>query len=275
MLTELANRFGSDKGTTVGAKHAYTLLYTLLFEGFRERPVRLLELGLARGGPEVGRNPNRLVPNVPSIQMWLDYFRDVHVTGFDISDFSQFVTERFKFVRGDLGATEDLAKLKEDGDTFDIIVDDGSHASYHQMLAFQELFPCVRKGGFYIIEDLHWQPPDYERILPKAPKARDFFAAAVRGNCLEAEGADRQKLENALAACASINLISGDTLDRLRWFYAREFGELTCLGGMGRGFKEAVGAIKSGRPGKVRRLFRRKLPKLVVIKKAEVVQVSR
>jgi hypothetical protein len=51
-LTELANRYGSDKGTVHGAQHNYTALYDLLFVRLRQQPIAFLELGLARGGPE-------------------------------------------------------------------------------------------------------------------------------------------------------------------------------------------------------------------------------
>ena len=61
------------------------------------------------------------------------------------------------------GATE-----REQGG-FDVIVDDGSHASYHQQLTMLKLFALVKSGGLYIIEDLNWQPPEYEAKLPNVP----------------------------------------------------------------------------------------------------------
>jgi len=45
----------------------------------------------------------------------------------------------------------------------DIIIDDASHASHHQQKGFLELFPKLKSGGLYIIEDLRWQPKGMEK----------------------------------------------------------------------------------------------------------------
>jgi hypothetical protein len=42
-------------------------------------------------------------------------------------------------------------------------------------LAFKYLFPVLRSGGTYIIEDLHWQSPTYEGKSIPVPKTSDFM----------------------------------------------------------------------------------------------------
>jgi hypothetical protein len=42
--------------------------------------------------------------------------------------------------------------------SFDVIIDDGSHASVDQQLCFRSFFPLLADGGWYFIEDLDWQP---------------------------------------------------------------------------------------------------------------------
>jgi hypothetical protein len=174
-LTELANRFKSDKGTQAGTPpHRYTYLYDLLFWPLKEEALRFLEIGLAVGGPEVGGSTERTVAS-PSAQMWLSYFPKAHIYGFDISDFSHIEDPRFTFIRGDAGSEADLRRLGHAAPTFDVIIDDASHASYHQQLAFKILFPKLAPGGVYIIEDLQWQSPVYENALPQVPKTAVFF----------------------------------------------------------------------------------------------------
>jgi SAM-dependent methyltransferase len=181
-LTKLANKYGSDKGTSIGnPPHGYTILYDLLFYSLRQFDINLLEIGLAIGGPELGGPVERTVPS-PSVEMWLDYFSAGNIFGFDICDFSHIKNARFKFVRGDCGSEADLAKLVDGTQSYDIIIDDGSHASFHQQLAFRVLFPHLRPGGVYVIEDLHWQSPFYEDALPRVPKSADFFKHYLESN---------------------------------------------------------------------------------------------
>jgi hypothetical protein len=159
-LTDLADSYGSDKGST---KHRYTELYQLLFQPRRDQNINFLEMGLQIGGPEHGQSEDRKTTDLPSVRMWMEYFPKAHITGLDISDFSWFQDERFSFVRCDMDRRENIAKAKEKMPEFDIIIDDASHASHHQQNAFIELFPKVKSGGLYIIEDLRWQPEPYER----------------------------------------------------------------------------------------------------------------
>ena len=176
-LTDLANQFGSDKGTKHGSPpHKYTYLYDLVLARYRSREINLLELGLAGGGPEVGGPRERTVDS-PSVQMWLEYFAAGHVFGFDVSDFSHIRHPRFTFIRGDLGSEADLERVAQAAEGYDIVMDDASHASWHQQLAFKHLFPRLRDGGSYIIEDLHWQSPFYEGLASGVPTTADFMIA--------------------------------------------------------------------------------------------------
>jgi hypothetical protein len=129
-LTELANKFRSDKGTTHGEPpHKYTYLYDLLFWPLREKNINFLEMGLAVGGPEIGGPIDRQVDS-PSVRMWAEYFYNAKIYGFDISDFSHMNHPRFKFTRGDSGSEQDIRRLSAVTSHFDIIIDDASHASY-------------------------------------------------------------------------------------------------------------------------------------------------
>ncbi len=198
-LTELANEFGTDKGTLVGNRHHYTLVYEKLFSGLRERELRLLEIGLSIGGPELGAPASRQVIRVPSIDMWLSYFPRAFVTGLDISDCSHFKKERFSFISADCG---DQAALRSavGGRQFDIVLDDGSHASFHQQLTMLELFRSVAPGGYYIVEDLDWQPEAYERELPPVAKTADLLLWLTKAPAKEAHGLFNERVWRGLAA---------------------------------------------------------------------------
>ena len=98
-LTKLADECGSDKGTVHMHPHKYTYLYDLVFYPLRDAAITFVEMGLAVGGPEVGRPADRQATS-PSVRMWQQYFSRAQIVGFDISDFSHQENERFRFVRG-------------------------------------------------------------------------------------------------------------------------------------------------------------------------------
>lgn len=159
-LSDLADRFGSDKGST---KHRYAEPYHMLFQPLRARAVTFLEMGLLIGGPEHGVSADRATADLPSIRMWLEFFPKAKIIGLDVSDFSWFKHKRFAFHRCDMDVHENIAAAAARMPEPDVIVDDASHASHHQQHGFLELFPKLASGGFYIIEDLRWQPEAYER----------------------------------------------------------------------------------------------------------------
>ena len=80
-LTDLADRYGSDKGS---AKHRYTELYHMLFHPYRQRRINFLEMGLLIGGPEQGHAADRQTTDLPSIRMWLEYFPKARIHGLDV-----------------------------------------------------------------------------------------------------------------------------------------------------------------------------------------------
>jgi hypothetical protein len=225
-LTALANQFGTDKGTVTGAANAYTLVYEVLFEPLRERPIDLLEIGLSAGGPEVGVDADRWVEDIPSIRMWHAYFPKARIHGLDISDFTRFRSDWFTFFRADCGDAAQLRQVAESGARFEVVIDDGSHASFHQQLALCTLFDAVKPGGLYVLEDLSWQPEEYERLLPRVPKSADLLARFLATGRFPAEGAiSREAWQRVEDQIANAILFDEDQLVTMRRLYNRATGE--------------------------------------------------
>lgn len=64
--------------------------------------------------------------------------------------------KRAKLLKVDQGSKEHLQKaMREINAPLDVIIDDGGHQMMQQQVSFETLFPYVRPGGMYIIEDLH------------------------------------------------------------------------------------------------------------------------
>jgi len=225
-LTRLANLVGTDKGTTTGAAHGYSLVYETVFGPLRHQPrVDLLELGLAIGGPELGGDADRPVSGSPSVDMWLGYFDAAHVVGFDISDFSEIRHERFHFVRGDGGKVADLEQIAALGRRFDVIIDDASHASFHQQLGLATLFKLLKPGGLYIVEDLGWQPAAYEASLPPVPATARLLVGFMRtGEVAPSAAISPEAARELRQGVSSVLLFDESLLNTNADNYNRRFG---------------------------------------------------
>lgn len=145
-LTEIGVRFKTDKATT----HKYTKRYEEFFGPLRDKKIKLLEIGIFKGA---------------SLQMWHEYFPEGSIFGIDNCGIEGFnitpesikslENNRLKTFIGDQSNRDHLIKfIKKYGDNFDIIIDDGLHFQKHQQISLGLLFPYVKLGGFYIIEDL-------------------------------------------------------------------------------------------------------------------------
>lgn len=182
VLTTLANKYNVDKGNKYKCSHHYTIKYQeiisdLLHQRIKDNNMdifKLLEIGLNRD------NTN----SISSLMMWNDYFHNyIDITGFDIQpDFNKFnsLYKNIKINIGDQSNIDDLQQLKNK--KYDIIIDDGYHASKHQQITFKELWFNVSSNGYYIIEDLHYQP-EYETCL----KTKKMFEEWKNGNWIESE----------------------------------------------------------------------------------------
>jgi hypothetical protein len=179
-LTSLADRFGSDKGTLFNG-HGYTRVYSRLFQPLRGDSIVFLEVGLHRFEADKRRPGNveggvvsATATKAPSLAMWQAFFSKAKIFGFDIDDFSSVSMERCTILRGDMSSSSDLERLVQAiGGPIDVVIDDASHASHHQQIALGHIFPHVRSGGLYIIEDLCWQDEGFERAA--VPKTRNLL----------------------------------------------------------------------------------------------------
>lgn len=161
-LVLLADRFGSDKGFR---KTLYTRVYEDVLGPHRHGIKRMLEIGLLchMDQHRIGGSSFR---KAPSLSMWSKYFPNAKVYGFDINDFSVARGEWQKIYRGDQSKRDDLRQVASQGELFDLIIDDALHASYHQQVTFSYLFQSVAPGGWFIVEDLRYQPAWAEEKYP-------------------------------------------------------------------------------------------------------------
>lgn len=136
-LDEIGIRFGTDKSST---GHDYLNFYERFFAPIRNKSLKILEIGVFEGA---------------SLSVWEQYFPNATIVGADINISTvRFAKSRVQIEIADQSNLEDLVSLGTKYGPFDIVIDDGSHVWDHQITSLRTLFPFVRNGGIYIIEDL-------------------------------------------------------------------------------------------------------------------------
>ena len=125
--------------------HFYTPHYQNHFKKFKFKRNTILEIGV--GGyhrPLIGGN---------SLRMWKSYFPFYNIYSIDIYDKSFLEERRIKIFKGSQVDVSFLDKLTSETGDFDLIIDDGSHINEHIITSFKLLFPKLKKGGVYVVED--------------------------------------------------------------------------------------------------------------------------
>jgi hypothetical protein len=116
----------------------YIETYDHYFLPFKNKDINILEIGVANGD---------------SLKIWRDYFTKANICGFDIVD-NKLNIKNVDILIGDQTDSIFLKTIIDKYKHFDIIIDDGSHVSKHIVKSFNFLFPYLKKGGLYIVEDL-------------------------------------------------------------------------------------------------------------------------
>jgi hypothetical protein len=138
-LDELARSSGADKSSDY---HDYTRVYANYFKDIKDEPITFLEIGIYRGN---------------SVKLWESYFSKADLHFIDINpSWIVYHSSRSHYHFIDQENIEQLQDFATSlNKEFDVILDDGGHTMKQQINSFIALFPFVKSGGLYIIEDLH------------------------------------------------------------------------------------------------------------------------
>ena len=138
---DLWNYFTTNTGKKITKWKHYFPIYEKHFEPIRNKPIKILEIGILNGG---------------SLEMWRYYFPEATIVGIDINPLcKEHEQEGINIRIGDQTDEKFLQSLIDEFGTFDLIIDDGSHHVAHVNKTFQFLFPKLADEGIYFIEDTH------------------------------------------------------------------------------------------------------------------------
>lgn len=141
-LDRLADVHKTDKGSG----HGYTAIYRKFFRPYKFRPIKLLEIGVGGKGLNDGG---------ASLRMWKDYFPRGTIYALDLNDKLSLQEDRIRIFQGDQTDQNALKRVTDESGDLDIVIDDGSHQNTHVIATFEHLFPRVKIGGLYVVEDAH------------------------------------------------------------------------------------------------------------------------
>lgn len=157
-ISDAVQQYSADdvhRGTDKLTGHSYGPVYDAAFAAYDPAaPLDILELGVLTGGFTAAL---------------LDYFPAATVRGVDLcfDELGPWDLSRAKLVKAD-ATTPGLFP----GDTFDIVIDDASHAPDEQAALLELYAPRLKPGGTYVVEDIDGKHADRVR--------RDLQAGADR-----------------------------------------------------------------------------------------------
>ncbi len=139
---DLVRFYAEIEGAGIHKWSHYFPIYERYFAQFRGRPVRMLEIGVDKGG---------------SLMLWRRYFGEAaRIFGIDINpSCAQFDGQAAQVRIGSQNDPAFLHAVVEEMGGVDLVLDDGSHVMGHSRNALRVLFPLLSEGGVYMIEDLH------------------------------------------------------------------------------------------------------------------------
>mgnify|MGYP003642027315 CR=1 FL=1 len=184
-LTDLARECGNDKIKDCHSfgGSSYMDHYERLFRPIKDDVKVALEIGVNTG---------------TSIGIWSEYFANAKILGLDINpECLRHNSDRAEIFIGSQDEVATLSKITDKYPLIDIVIDDGSHLVDDMISSFEYLFPFVKNGGYYVIEDLYttyrdltedvkqWPgmhlTKDTSKFVNNRAKMDRFFSDIVRG----------------------------------------------------------------------------------------------
>jgi hypothetical protein len=141
-LDNIMTETGSDKASWA---HNYCPFYEQYIGHLRDEEIVLLELGIGGEDKELGG---------ASLKGWAQYYPSALICGVDIYDKSELNSSNICIYQGSQDDPIFLQSVIDEIGQPYIIIDDASHICNLTIESFKILFPKLKSGGYYIIEDI-------------------------------------------------------------------------------------------------------------------------
>ena len=145
-LVEIIEKFSlenpPERATDKNSTHCYVeQFYETAFSPYQDKNILLLEIGISNGA---------------SLKLWREYFQNAEMI-IGIDNRPEVVHPDFRHIDG---VTQYYFDAYNEGmvrtlSQYDIIIDDGCHDLPYQKKALELYLPHLKKGGIYVVEDIH------------------------------------------------------------------------------------------------------------------------
>ncbi len=132
---------GTDKQSNHWYGDAYESIFAtqpgVLLLNYRQTASMILEVGVADGS---------------SLLAWQEIFPNAKIVGMDVHVAEKAIRAGIEFHKGDQRSQDDCLRVTQ-GRLFDVIVEDAMHTLDNTLLTLFWLWPSVKPGGLYIVEE--------------------------------------------------------------------------------------------------------------------------
>tara|TARA_Y100000741_G_C18149601_1_gene516631 strand:+ start:52 stop:852 length:801 start_codon:yes stop_codon:yes gene_type:complete len=120
----------------------YFQIYDDLFKKYKNKKIIFVDIGVFSGG---------------SLFMWRDFFgKKAKIIGIDLNpDAKRFEKYGFKIFIGDQSNVNFWKKFFSKIGKVDIVLDDGGHTNYQQIITTNCCIPNIKNNGIFVVEDVH------------------------------------------------------------------------------------------------------------------------
>ncbi len=153
----------------------YFPIYDELLKKFRNKKIVFVEIGVFSGG---------------SLFMWRNFFgKKAKIIGVDLNpDIKRFKKYGFEISVGDQSSDKFWKKFFNKYGKVDVILDDGGHTNYQQIITVNNCIPNIKDGGILITEDVHtsyikdkWYNPSKRSFINYSKKLIDDINSRYPG----------------------------------------------------------------------------------------------
>ena len=101
-----------------------------------------------------------------SLRVWRDYFKNANIYGIDIDENTMFEEDRIKTYCSSSMDKDTMDNILSKLPELDMVVDDGLHTMEANLETLKIVFPYLKNGGIYVIEDVNQEGDLYiEKLL--------------------------------------------------------------------------------------------------------------